>query len=93
MMKATLPSFQIKLKRKRRTPPGASPGSLNIEADAKKPQVSVYSYDSNQLDVREVNTVDEINQLLKKQPSLTHWINIKGFGDKLLIDDQYALPF
>ena len=87
MMKATLPSFQIKLKRKRRTPPGASPGSLNIAADAKRPQVSVYSYDSNQLEVKEVNTVNEINTILKEQPSLTHWINIKGFGDKVLIDE------
>ena len=85
-MKTKLQSFRIKLKRRRRTPPGASPGSLNIAADAPKPQISVASYDNETLDFKVLNNVLEIVELLKSKTALTHWIDIKGFGDKELID-------
>ncbi len=85
-MKANLPAFKIRLKRRNRTAPGASPGSLNIAADAPKPQITIYSYDSEQLDFKVLNGVNEIVDLMKSKGNLRHWIDIKGFGDKEMID-------
>ena len=91
-MKTSLPSFKIKIRKKKNTPPGASPGSLNISADAEKPKISMHSYNADQLELNMPVTVKEIIDLMKTKTDRVHWIDIKGFGDKEMID-QICLSF
>lgn len=77
----------LRLKRKKNSQPGASPGSINISTDARKPQIKVYSYSSDTLDIRDVEQVEEISKILKNNDHLNHWIEIKGFGDPKLFNE------
>jgi magnesium transporter len=67
---------------RRRTPPGASPGTLVADPAAKKPVVRVMAYDSQNLVERDLRTPAEIDDLpaLVERYAVT-WVNIEGVGD------------
>ena len=66
---------------------GASPGSINIPADAVKPIIMVYSYNNDELISSEGKDLKVILQQFKKCTDHTHWIQVKGLGDAKLIED------
>jgi len=70
-----------KQKRKRHAHPGASPGTLVIEAASKRPALRVISYDAVRFEDRSLNSVAELEPLLK-DPVMTHWIDVRGLGDE-----------
>jgi magnesium transporter len=84
-MRPSLSSLRLR-GRKKRTPAGASPGTITIAVDARKPQVKVYSYSSEKLEVVQVSSAAEIKEIVHVNDHLTHWIDIKGFGDQELIN-------
>jgi len=77
---------KISFRRHKRTPPGASPGMINLSEDAAKPRVRICSYDLDEIFIKEVGTHEEINKIIEDRPDLTHWIEIKGFGDRNLLE-------
>lgn len=66
---------------------GATPGSINIPADAPKPLIKVYSYNEKELIKSEGKTLDIILKQFKKCTDHTHWIQVKGLGDEKLIEE------
>lgn len=74
-------------KRDRRIDVGASPGSINISEDAIKPLIMVYSYNEKELIKSEGKTVEIILKQFKKCTDHTHWIQVKGLGDKKLMEE------
>jgi magnesium transporter len=69
----------------RRSTPGASPGSLQIDNDALKPRIAVYSYSKDSYEKISINNYAELNAVLNRSPSNTFWIDIKGLGDLELL--------
>ena len=78
---------RIRLKAKRQASvPGTSPESLQLRPDALKPIITVYSYNEIEYIVNEVENVDQLDKQIQKYASLTHWIDIRGFGDIHLLE-------
>jgi magnesium transporter len=66
---------------------GEQPGVFNIDADALKPIIMVYSYNAHELVTDEGHDIKVVLAQLKKCNDHTHWIQIKGLGDANLIND------
>lgn len=64
---------------------GQSPGTINIPQGALPPQITICSYNANDLDTYEVKDIANAFDQVKKYRSRTHWIAVKGLGDAELI--------
>jgi len=69
--------------RKRRTPPGASPGTLTPDPTALRPAIRVIAYDGEHIEEREIADVEELESLVHARP--VTWVNVDGLGDLDLI--------
>ena len=65
---------------------GLMPGTLSIDKDALKPKIELFSYNKESLSTIIQTDIDTVLQLVKKQKTLTHWIQISGIGDAKLIE-------
>ena len=73
-------------KKTRHAPPGTAPGSLNVPDSALKPRLKIFSYDVSSFEEKEVSGMTAISTQLESFPDKYHWIDIKGFGDKLFFE-------
>lgn len=73
--------------RKRKVEVGARPGSITIPDDALKPIIMVYSYNEQELVSSEGKDLEVILSQFKKCCDHTHWVQVKGLGDKHLIEE------
>jgi magnesium transporter len=77
---------RIRLKSKKYIPiPGTSPGSIQLYEDALKPQITVYSYNSDDFFSEKINSLDELEIQIDKYKDHHRWIEIKGIGDANLL--------
>ena len=70
----------------RRTPPGASPGSLVADPTAPKPEIKVIAYGPENVVERELHTLADLKQiepLMAAYP--VTWVNVDGLGDAEVI--------
>lgn len=86
MSKETHFPHRLRIKRHKRTPPGAAPGSIEVDLNAKKPQISITSFNENTLREQPLNGIQDIRQQIHSFPDLTHWIEIRGFGDRAFLE-------
>ena len=79
---------RIRLRRPRKTLPGAAPGAgIGLVApDAPKPQIRICAYNTEFLDVVTTDDAEKINQIKSQFPGRVFWIEIKGFGDKSFLE-------
>jgi magnesium transporter len=61
------------------TQPGASPGTLVVDAAAQKPVLSVCAYDEHEVEQRALTDPEEIRGWLGKRQVV--WIDVVGLGD------------
>ncbi|MBK7877260.1 MAG: magnesium/cobalt transporter CorA [Planctomycetes bacterium] len=64
---------------KRRTAPGASPGTLVADPTAPRPRLSVLAYSATEFVERAVTDPREVRELLERFPVV--WFNVDGLGD------------
>jgi magnesium transporter len=77
---------RIRLKTKKYIPvPGTSPGSIQLHEDALKPQITVYSYNSDEFYSEKINSLDELETQIDNYKDHYKWIEIKGIGDTKLL--------
>jgi magnesium transporter len=77
---------RIRLKSKKYIPvPGTSPGSIQLYEDALKPQITLYSYNSDDFFSEKINSLDELEIQIDKYKDHHRWIEIKGIGDANLL--------
>jgi magnesium transporter len=77
---------RIRLKTKKYIPVlGTSPGSIQLYEDALKPQITVYSYNSDEFYSEKINGLDELEIEIDKHKEHYKWIEIKGIGDVRLL--------
>ncbi|MEO8150643.1 MAG: magnesium/cobalt transporter CorA [Bacteroidia bacterium] len=77
----------IRVKNQKQAVPGSSPGILTIAPDASKPKLKLYSYNKEQLIEKDYTSLNDVLDFLNANPQLFHWIEIKGIGDKQLLED------
>ena len=80
-------NYQHRQKRQKHAPPGTAPGVMTIPDDALKLQVRTFHYDQQSLTEKEITTVSEIREQIQKYPEQVHWFDVKGFGDKLFLEE------
>jgi magnesium transporter len=78
---------RLRFKKLKKAPPGSAPGIISVSADAIKPTVKITSYNDAVILSFSAGTVAEIKGRLDEHPELSHWIEIKGFGDKQFYED------
>jgi len=64
---------------RRRTPPGASPGTLVANPESCPPKLHVFAYDQQRLVEQPLTDLKQIPNLLAEYP--VTWLNIDGLGD------------
>lgn len=78
---------RISIKAKHKSPiVETAPGVFQISKDALKPKITVHSYSEQKYVATEVESVDQIEHELRKHPTLTHWIDVRGLGDIALFE-------
>ena len=88
MKSSTLPgNIRLRIRRHKKTPPGSSPGTLEVDQNANKPQVSITSFNHETLREQPLKTVADILEQISKFPELTHWVEIRGLGDRSFLEE------
>jgi magnesium transporter len=64
---------------RRRTPPGAPPGTLAVDPEAPRPRIRAICYGSERVLEEEIRDVEAIRPLLEAWP--VTWVNVDGLGD------------
>jgi magnesium transporter len=75
-----------RVKRIRRPPPGTAPGFINIPDDALKLNIRSFVYDMESMNESELHNLDEIKAQLQGNPGKVLWFDIKGFGNKVFLE-------
>lgn len=68
---------------RRRTPPGAPPGTLITDPSAPRPMMTVLAYGPHEFVEQSVSDPQQIRDFLGKWPVV--WINVEGIGDAATI--------
>ncbi len=71
------------VRRIRRAPPGASPGTLIADPSAAAPRIRLIAYGPDALEDHDVARVEELNSVIGEWP--VTWINVDGLADLDLI--------
>ena len=68
----------------RRTEPGASPGTIAPDPNAKQPAIQVFAYGPDHFQERPVKSLDELTPLLDVHSVV--WVNVDGLGDQKFLE-------
>ncbi len=71
--------MKINLRFRRRTPPGAMPGTVAVDPQGARPVVRVIAYGPDELEEREVDGLDSLAKLVGRSP--VTWVDVQGLGD------------
>jgi magnesium transporter len=69
---------------RRRSAPGAAPGTLIVDPHAPKPRIDVVSYDGD--DVRVLTDVDVAGAVAAAGAQAVTWIDVRGLGDTEVLE-------
>ena len=76
-----------KIKRFRHAPPGTSPGMITIREDALLPKIKAFEYGPDYFREIELKGLNDIKQFINDKPDRQHWIDIRGLGDKIFLEE------
>jgi magnesium transporter len=71
--------MRINLRFRRRTPPGAAPGTVAVDPKAARTVVRVISYGPDDCQEEEVSDLDSLAELVGQRP--VTWVDVQGLGD------------
>ncbi|MGI8893072.1 MAG: magnesium/cobalt transporter CorA [Bacteroidia bacterium] len=86
-MQDVISPLPYSLHKRKRSKPGAAPGSLHIPETSVKPIITHYLYRGDDFEKRVVSSVAESHKLVEDKPDLYHWIDIRGYGDIKVFED------
>ncbi len=66
-------------KKRRRQAPGAPPGTLTADPEARQPRIDVITYGPKDVEEEQVQDIGSIRRFLQQRPVV--WVNVDGFGD------------
>jgi magnesium transporter len=65
---------------------GNKPGHLFVPTEALQPRFFLMSFNETSFDESELQSYEQLLQLLKQRPDARHWIDIRGYGDMTLLE-------
>ncbi|PTX19468.1 magnesium transporter [Pontibacter mucosus] len=65
---------------------GVKPGSLVISSEAFAPRFFLMSFNEDLFEEHEFGTYDELMRQVKGLPNARHWIDIRGYADKVMLE-------
>ena len=68
---------------------GNNGSDFNIPEDALKPKIRVFSYDQTSVEEKEITDAHALKSIIESTPGKTHWIDIRGFGDKKFFEKSF----
>lgn len=83
---STLPG-KLRVWKHKRTLPGAAPGAISLSEDAVAPKLYITSFNTELLLETPVDSLDMIKARIKSHPDLLHWVEMKGFGNRALLEN------
>lgn len=85
-------SRRIRLRRSRKTLPGAAPGAgiSSVGIDAPRPLIRLCVYDADSIAVFEADNSARVKELRTQHPGKLFWIEVRGFGDRQFIESLAA---
>jgi len=66
-----------------RTPPGAVPGTLAVDAHAPRPAIRVLAYGKDDFLEQEIGDLEQVREFLGRWP--VTWVSVEGLGDAAVI--------
>ncbi len=89
MKRAALQNVPGKLRmwKHKRTQPGAAPGMISISEDAVSPRLYITSFNTEVLQEVPADSLDVIKDRIKASPGLIHWVELRGFGNRALLEN------
>lgn len=84
--------LRLRVWRPKRTRPGAAPGSITPSEDASQSRLFVTSYNELELFEAPFETIETVLERISLHPECIHWVELKGFGDRKLLED-FCLHF
>jgi magnesium transporter len=78
---------KVRFRKLKKAPPGSAPGQIHVAEGASRPVTTVISFDQDNLNSQNCDSVDEISNIISRNPAQVHWIEIKGTGDKLFFEN------
>ncbi|MDB5384963.1 MAG: corA, partial [Planctomycetaceae bacterium] len=66
-------------RQRRRTPPGAPPGTLNVDPHAPHPLIKIIAFGPQGMTESDPPDANHVHELLGQYP--VTWINVDGLGD------------
>lgn len=78
--------LRFRIKKHKRNPPGSAPGTITPDLDAKAPKLFITSYGVSTLMELPAANIDEIKSKIDQHSQLVHWVEVKGFADKYLLE-------
>jgi len=85
--KAAYRSDRVKMVRKSVSPPGASPGLIQPSSDSLTPKLVLVSYNTDALLEMPCDNLAEAFSKIQDQPQYKHWLEIKGLGEKKMLEE------
>jgi magnesium transporter len=79
MSRKKRPARNTKLRTKRRSPPGAAPGTLRVDPEAPQPIITVIAYSPDQVAEETLHDPQKLRQYLMEWP--VTWVNVDGLGN------------
>jgi magnesium transporter len=78
--------IRLRIKKHKRNPPGSAPGTITPDLDAKAPKIFVTSYGASTLRELPASSIEEVKLRIEQHSELVHWIEVKGFADRSLLE-------
>lgn len=76
----------LRVWRPKRTKPGAAPGAINVSDDAVVPRILMTSFSTEMLLESTPENLDQVRDTINAHPELVHWVELKGFGERGLLE-------
>jgi magnesium transporter len=80
---ATVTACEATMYRKRHAAPGASPGTMVMDPAFPKPVIRIISYGLERLEEKEVQTLQDLRQLMGRDA--VTWVDVQGLGDEAVL--------
>jgi magnesium transporter len=78
---------RVKMVRKSVSPPGSSPGLIQPSSDSLSPKLVLISYNTDILLEMPCENLAEAFSKINAQPQFKHWLEIKGLGEKQMLEE------
>ncbi|MFW6121782.1 MAG: magnesium and cobalt transport protein CorA, partial [Petrotogales bacterium] len=76
---------RLKFRKKKRSIPGTTPGTLSIDKTMTQPEVKIIDYNKDTIYEKSLDDFGKLSEIGKIDENTIRWIDIQGLGDENLL--------